>query len=84
MEATTFLTFEEWLKKYPELRTDCKECSDGKVECSECGQDRDCDMCGGTGLDASVQLTYKRQLARDKILLSLHQRDNEVASGAVA
>ncbi len=33
----------------------CPECSgDGNIECSECGVERECDHCRGTGYDPEV------------------------------
>jgi hypothetical protein len=45
-------TDESVIVKYIEIpSTTCDECDgDGRVECYECGQDKDCECCDGTGL----------------------------------
>ena len=45
-------TDESVIVKYIEIpSTACDECNgDGQVECSECGQDKDCEYCEGTGV----------------------------------
>lgn len=32
---------------------ECPECHDQPVECESCGQETECDVCGGAGLDIS-------------------------------
>ncbi len=74
-----FYTYEEWIKRHPEIleaqeetTKDCDTCDGtGTIECSECGQDTECPDCDGDGeiREVDAKAEYNRQLAMDKSLL---------------
>ena len=66
-EKPQFYSYEEWIKLNPDLleqEKDCDECmGTGKKECSNCGQDIECDKCNGINSAKSI---YDKQIKKEK------------------
>ncbi len=70
------ISFEDWIKKNPEIEEEekeskekCPDChGDGWVECSECGHESKCENCDGTGVITreSAEIIYYRQVEQDR------------------
>jgi RecJ-like exonuclease len=79
-----FLTYDEWVKEYPEvkeLEEDCTICDGtGQEECITCGQDIECGVCGGTGIIHSAYQAYTDQLKRDQEAWAKYQTSLAVVS----
>lgn len=64
------LTYEQWLKANPDIAAaeeDCINCnSTGRDTCHCCGNDIDCEECGGIGKINSARKLYEAQLERDE------------------
>ncbi|MFA7709925.1 MAG: hypothetical protein WCY30_02335 [Candidatus Neomarinimicrobiota bacterium] len=75
MTESYFMTFDEWVKAYPEVKKiypeeKCEECNgQGIIICSECGHMVTCGSCHGTGKDNSKPyLAYEKMLEKEQKL----------------
>lgn len=61
------ISYEEWVTQAEIPDEDCPDC-DGKgtTTCFHCGQDMDCETCGGTGKTVNAKLLYKQQKEQDE------------------
>lgn len=85
MTEPKFMTFKEWLKANPDLDNAEDECLDcdgwGEIECFHCGQNMDCDTCGGTGKISNAEKIYKEQLEADKKRLKKAMQRENIING---
>ena len=76
--TTSFLTYEEWLKKNPDAELEEVECEDcegtGRTECFHCGHEMECENCEGTGKSQSARSLYEEQLSHDKRILEKYKK----------
>lgn len=70
MDALKPMTYKEWLAANPDLEKQEEECfacnGTGEDECPHCGNDMECEECGGTGKINSARAIYEAQLLEDK------------------
>lgn len=81
MDRLYCMSFEKWLKTYPELieeyedvETACEDCDGtGTITCDECDSEKDCETCDGTGNLSSEGNNNLRPLYNEIVLNDRHK-----------
>lgn len=75
IETAKLMSYQDWLKAYPEmaeLEQECTHCL-GQGSCPYCHAD--CEICHGTGTINGSYQAYLKQLGHDKVYLTAYLKD---------